>query len=392
MMSKLLCLLGFLSLLIQGREASIVPVVETIPEITVTFGEEGLLKCAYERKSFAVYWRFVSDSSYGDLLVALDQYYQVGERSGPGYDEGRFNMTNDFSLLIHDVTVKDEGRYICEVSDFETGVVFRNYTDVTVTVQAIRPLVRVQQCGSDNRVSVNATDNPKASCMIQNTPDQHHVQLDCFVEGAKPQIDMSWVDNTTLRDLLNGTSLIATKGKREGTVDQKLTVILEASAFQSNQEYYFTCIAEGQAIGGIASVTVGINKVPPGVSAGILAFVGLVVFVVLVLVILIPVLMWKKYKRTQHGQVTTSTITTTTSTTTTSITITTTTTTTIYTTTSNINTDNTTMITTTTTTTNTISTTTIITSTTTITTTTIIATTIQLLQILLLLLPLLTLS
>ena len=75
----------------------------------------------------------MSDSPYGDLLVALDQHYQVGERSGPGYDEGRYNMTNDYSLIIHDVSVEDEGRYICEISDFETGQVFRNYTEVTVT-------------------------------------------------------------------------------------------------------------------------------------------------------------------------------------------------------------------------------------------------------------------
>eukprot|EP00057_Strongylocentrotus_purpuratus_P025216 XP_011679690.1 PREDICTED: uncharacterized protein LOC105445624 [Strongylocentrotus purpuratus] len=302
MISKLFCLLGLHSMLIQGREASIVPVVETIPEITVTFAEEGLLKCAYERKSFAVYWRFVSDSSYGDLLVVLDQYYQVGERSGPGYDEGRYNMTNDYSLIIHDVSVEDEGRYICEVSDFETGQVFRNYTNVTVTVEAITPLVRVQQCGSNSPVAMSMTDNPKASCMIKTIPDQRQVQLDCFVEGAKPQVDMFWMDNTTLQDLSNGTSLTSTKGKLEGTVDQKLTVKLQVSEFQSDQEYYFTCIAEGQAVGGIASVTIGITTVSPGVSASakVPATVSSLVSSVVVAVVFISVLIWKKYKRPQH--------------------------------------------------------------------------------------------
>ena len=100
--------------------------------------------------------------------------------------------------------------------------------------------------------------------MIQITRSQRHVQLDCLVEGAKPQVHMTWFDNTTLHDLSNGTSLVTTKGKREGTVDQKLTMILEASEFQSDQEYYFTCTAEGQAVGGIASVTVGVNKVSSG--------------------------------------------------------------------------------------------------------------------------------
>ena len=99
--------------------------------------------------------------------------------------------------------------------------------------------------------------------MIQNTPDQHHVQLDCLVEGAKPQVDMFWVDNTTLQDLSNVSSLTSTQGKLEGTVDQKLTVIVEVSEFQSEREYLFTCTAEGQAVSGMASVTIGITNAPP---------------------------------------------------------------------------------------------------------------------------------
>ena len=129
----------------------------------------------------------------------------------------------------------------------------------------MKPLVRVHQCGSNNRVSVDVTYNPKASCMIQIKRNQRHVQIDCLVEGAKPQVDMSWFDNTILQDILKGTSLIITQGKREGTVDQKLTVIVEVSEFQSEQKYFFfTCIAEGPAVGGKACVAVGINNVPPG--------------------------------------------------------------------------------------------------------------------------------
>eukprot|EP00057_Strongylocentrotus_purpuratus_P015727 XP_011670201.1 PREDICTED: uncharacterized protein LOC105441087 [Strongylocentrotus purpuratus] len=179
---------------------------------------------------------------------------------------------------------------------------FRNYTNVTVTVQAIKPLVRVHQCGSNTRVSVDVTYNPKASCMIKTIPDQRHVQLDCFVEGAKPQVDMIWVDNNTPQDSLKCTSLITTEGKREGTVDQKLTVILAVSEFQSDQEYYFTCIAEGQAVGGMASVTVGIIKVPPGVSPSALvaAAVSALVVLIVVVVVIISVLLWKRCKRSPH--------------------------------------------------------------------------------------------
>ena len=115
-----------------GPEASIDPVVETIPEINVTSGEKGLLRCSYERKPYVVYWIFTNESSSSNLLVALHQYILVGERSGPGYDEGRFNITNDYSLLIHDVSVKDEGKYTCKVADLELNRVFLNHTNVNV--------------------------------------------------------------------------------------------------------------------------------------------------------------------------------------------------------------------------------------------------------------------
>ena len=59
-------------------------------------------------------------------------YYAAGEKQGKGYDEGLFDVTTELSLIIKNVSIPDEGRYFCEVSDFETGILFRNYTDVTV--------------------------------------------------------------------------------------------------------------------------------------------------------------------------------------------------------------------------------------------------------------------
>ena len=62
----------------------------------------------------------------------LDNHFNVGERVGPGYDEGRFNISEDYSLVIEDVEIEDEGRYFCEASDTKTGRNSLNYSDVTV--------------------------------------------------------------------------------------------------------------------------------------------------------------------------------------------------------------------------------------------------------------------
>ena len=79
-----------------------------------------------------MFWKFGDDYQTADRVVILDLQNQKGVRSGPGYDSGRFNITDEFSLVISEVRVVDEGRYYCEVSDNLLGVVFRNHTDVEV--------------------------------------------------------------------------------------------------------------------------------------------------------------------------------------------------------------------------------------------------------------------
>ena len=108
------------------------PVVGTIPSVTLKEGSEAELKCEYERDALAVFWKYGFDYQTADRVVILDLQNQKGEKSGPGYASGRFDITDEFSLVIVEVRVEDEGRYYCEVSDNELGVVFRNHTDVKV--------------------------------------------------------------------------------------------------------------------------------------------------------------------------------------------------------------------------------------------------------------------
>ena len=108
---------------ISGLVDAADPIVGTIPSVTLIQGSRGVLPCEYNRSAFAVYWK-----TGGELIVFLDIYYADGSRGGLGYTSGRFNITDDYSLVIKDVAVEDEGRYTCEVSDFLLGTVFRNYT------------------------------------------------------------------------------------------------------------------------------------------------------------------------------------------------------------------------------------------------------------------------
>ena len=107
-------------------------VVFTEPEITLQVGTVGLLPCRVDRTVYALYWKFGNDSATAEPLVILDLHFNNGLKGGKGYDDGNVDITYDYTLIIKDVTEQDEGRYICEVSDFLSGMLFRNHTDVQI--------------------------------------------------------------------------------------------------------------------------------------------------------------------------------------------------------------------------------------------------------------------
>ena len=108
------------------------PLVGTVSSVTLKEGSRGELICNYQRDALAVYWKKGHSSSTAVHVIILDLEYNKGQRSGPGYEDGRFNMTDNYTLVINDVMIKDEGRYFCEVSDDDLGKLIRNYTDVHV--------------------------------------------------------------------------------------------------------------------------------------------------------------------------------------------------------------------------------------------------------------------
>ena len=101
--------------------------VMTLPSATFETGSRGSLPCRYVDDIFAVYWRKKTDAGVTDLVI-LDN---KGQRTNLT-DDDRFNVTDDFSLIIDGVKAGDEGEYICEVLDFATGTISRNETTVTV--------------------------------------------------------------------------------------------------------------------------------------------------------------------------------------------------------------------------------------------------------------------
>ena len=110
---------------------ALAPVVVTDPSRAFEEGSEASLSCHYDREIYYVRWE-TQEGNEEISLVTLDLYDNVGERTGSGYEEGRFNITDDYSLIIKDISYEDGGIYICEVTDLSLGRVFRSNTIVTI--------------------------------------------------------------------------------------------------------------------------------------------------------------------------------------------------------------------------------------------------------------------
>ena len=118
--------------IIQGKAQSLHPMVSTELEVTLVQGKTGTIPCKYDSSVNTVTWKKGLSPPSSTRLITLDLVSNVGAKLGEKYDAGAVDIEDDYSLIIVDVSGKDEGRYFCEVSDLKTGALYRNHTDVTV--------------------------------------------------------------------------------------------------------------------------------------------------------------------------------------------------------------------------------------------------------------------
>ena len=105
--------------------------MHTQPQISLRKGSQGVLPCVIEGVFDAVQWSKGPDPSSAVILVAYDNFDGYWKKWGKGFQDGSFDINNNFSLVINTVDISDRGRYICEVSFKEEGQLL-NHSDVNV--------------------------------------------------------------------------------------------------------------------------------------------------------------------------------------------------------------------------------------------------------------------
>ncbi|XP_072166054.1 uncharacterized protein [Diadema setosum] len=201
--------------------------MQTTPTLTVWKGETASLPCELPYTPYRVQW--VNESS-GEVVAS----YTDGIFSSPSDADRGLRMEEDFSLTIREVSVLDEATLKCEIFTHDSRS-WENFTELTVNAYGEGPTFDGCQGLTHCSTEVNVRE----------------FNLSCTVRGAKPEVPISMAvagnSNLTLLEAI-------IERREDGTSNQILYAKVSMSPNRSNET--FTCNATGEAVHGIASVTI----------------------------------------------------------------------------------------------------------------------------------------
>ncbi|XP_063960213.1 uncharacterized protein LOC135155235 [Lytechinus pictus] len=102
--------------------------LEMESSVKLEVGQSGRVPCRVKIRPKKVSWV----TSSGEALVFIDLSNSVITRGGSGYEQNMFNISREYSLVIYNVTIQNEGLYLCVVADRDTGTSYDDSTALDV--------------------------------------------------------------------------------------------------------------------------------------------------------------------------------------------------------------------------------------------------------------------
>ncbi|XP_071479650.1 NLR family CARD domain-containing protein 4-like [Diadema antillarum] len=216
--------------------------VDTAPDVLGWKGENIQLPCVIREEAYAMYW--VKGTISGQ------QETKAGFSDGIFESfEDRFDIDKNFSLVITDLEVADEGLYFCQVA-LSNLQIFENSTFLTVNSMASRH--EIEECSDESLAN-------QSRCTYQTSSNTPIIDLTCVVSGFKPNISMLWTEESGKR--LN--SVVSQQTTLSDDTYERLETINVSTSHETEQS--FMCVATGDSLNGTA--TIGITVLPsPGLS------------------------------------------------------------------------------------------------------------------------------
>ncbi|XP_063959099.1 uncharacterized protein LOC135154839 [Lytechinus pictus] len=139
----------------------------------------------------AVYWKKGDDPRRAPNLVSWIPTDDV-----TGKCEGQrpcevMEMNENRSLIIKEVSMAEQGRYICRVSNYK-GYLIHNFTYIRLFSPPIEPYPIINQC-QRKEGSINSTSPPKGCRISTDTI----VNITCSVFGFYPDINLFFLHGSS---------------------------------------------------------------------------------------------------------------------------------------------------------------------------------------------------
>ncbi|XP_072182087.1 uncharacterized protein [Diadema setosum] len=221
-------------------------------------GEDIRLSCGIQEEPESVFW--VKESiSDGEPRTTTARFVD-GNFQGV---EERFDIDKNFSLVITDVNVADEGLYYCQVELKN----FENFDkSVFMTVNSMASKHAIEEC-------VTTSQSHQSRCTYQATSDTPTFNLTCVVSGFKPNISMLWQEESGKK--LNSLSSQQTT-LPDDSYERFETIIVSALSLNGTGQT-FQCIAVGDSLMNEVSI-VQITLLPiPGKQGNFGLIIGLII-------------------------------------------------------------------------------------------------------------------
>ena len=108
--------------------------VDTEPEVVLQKDTRGMLPCRVNPSVDVgiVFWSRGSTLSTGETVVTMSILGGTKIKSGTGYGSGLYDVDDELSLIINNVSVEDNDNFFCEISEEGTGDLSHNQTYVAV--------------------------------------------------------------------------------------------------------------------------------------------------------------------------------------------------------------------------------------------------------------------
>ena len=78
-------------------------------------GTRGLLPCDLDRDKDIAFAYWYTGLTFSVELIINGYVDNEWKKSGPGYDSGSYDITNNFSLIINSVSLEDNDQFTCEI-------------------------------------------------------------------------------------------------------------------------------------------------------------------------------------------------------------------------------------------------------------------------------------